>query len=94
MQRLWQHVLWGCTDKKMVTKMAETIEKIIEKCREDLITDGSCGMRELISWVQSYMICEDAEEAAKYTVLASVTAEAEGRDAIRSTCITPVFGNA
>lgn len=84
----------GCTDKKMVTKMAETIEKIIEKCREDLITDGSCGMRELISWVQSYMICEDAAEAAKYTVLASVTAESEGRDAIRSTCITPVFGNA
>ena len=48
-------------------------------------------MRELISWVQSYMICEDAAAAAEYTVLASATADAESRESIRSTCITPVF---
>lgn len=81
----------GCKDKSMVRKMAEAIEKIIKKCSEELITDGSCGMRELISWVQSYMICEDAAAAAEYTVLASATADAESRESIRSTCITPVF---
>lgn len=81
----------GCKDKNIVHKMAETIEKIIKKCSEELITDGSCGMRELISWVQSYMICEDAAAAAEYTVLASATADAESRESIRSTCITPVF---
>ena len=81
----------GCKEKSMVRKMAETIEKIIKKCSEDLITDGSCGMRELISWVQSYMICEDAAAAAEYTVLASVTADSESREIIRTTCITPVF---
>ena len=48
-------------------------------------------MRELISWVQSYMICEDAAAAAEYTVLASVTADSESRDSIRDTCISPVF---
>ena len=84
----------GCKDKSVVQKMAETIEKIIKKCSEELITDGSCGMRELISWVQSYMICEDAAAAAEYTVLASASAEAETREDIRSTCISPVFETA
>ena len=51
-------------------------------------------MRELISWVQSYMICEDAAAAAEYTVLASASAEAETREDIRSTCISPVFETA
>ena len=81
----------GCKDKTMVRKMAETVEKIIKHCSEVLITDGSCGMRELISWVQSYMICEDAAAAAEYTVLASATADSESRESIRTTCITPVF---
>lgn len=84
----------GCKDKTIVRKMAETIEKIIKKCSEELITDGSCGMRELISWVQSYMICEDAAAAAEYTVLSSATADAESRESIRSTCISPVFETA
>lgn len=81
----------GCTDKGIVRKMAETIEKIIKKCSEELITDGSCGMRELISWVQSYMICDDAAAAAEYTILSSVTADAECRESIRSSCVSPVF---
>ena len=84
----------GCKDKSVVRKMAETIEKIIKKCSEELITDGSCGMRELISWVQSYMICDDAAAAAEYTVLASATADEESRESIRSTCIAPVFETA
>ncbi len=36
-------------------------------------------MRELISWVQSYMVCGDIREAARYTVLASASADAENR---------------
>ena len=81
----------GCKEKTMVKKMAETIEKIAKQCKNDMIGDGCCGMRELISWVQSYMICEDALAAAEYTVLSSVSADEENRDAIRSTCLTPVF---
>lgn len=81
----------GCKDKSMVQKMAETVEKIAKQCREDMIGDGSCGMRELISWVQSYMISEDPLSAAEYTVLASVSADEENRAAIRSKCITPIF---
>lgn len=81
----------GCKEKTMVKKMAETIEKIAKQCKNDMIGDGSCGMRELISWVQSYMICEDPLAAAEYTVLSSVSADEENRDAIRSTCIAPAF---
>ncbi len=81
----------GCKEKSMVQKMAETVEKIAKQCREDLIGDGSCGMRELISWVQSYMICEDPLSAAEYTVLASVSADEENRAAIRSKCINQIF---
>lgn len=57
--------------------MAVTIQEISERCKETMINDGSCGVRELISWVQSYMICGDVLEAAKYTVLSSVSSDPE-----------------
>lgn len=56
-----------------------------------MIDDGCCGVRELISWVQSYMICGDLLEAARYTILSSVSADAENRAEIMSTCIDPVL---
>ena len=54
-----------------------------------MIDDGCCGVRELISWVQSYMICGDLLEAARYTILSSVSADAENRAEIMS--IDPVL---
>lgn len=84
----------GCKDKPIVKKMAETIEQIAKTCAESMISDGSCGMRELISWVQSFMLCEDAMEAAEYTVLSSVSSDSENRELIRSTCLAPVFETA
>ena len=81
----------GCTDNSMVRKMAETVKDISERCRETMITDGCCGVRELISWVQSYMICNDAMEAARYTVLASVSSDPENRQEIDNTCLQPKF---
>lgn len=81
----------GCTDNSMVRKMAETVKDISERCRETMITDGCCGVRELISWVQSYMITNDAMEAARYTVLASVSSDPENRQEIENTCLQPKF---
>ena len=81
----------GCTDNSMVRKMAETVKAISERCRETMITDGYCGVRELISWVQSYMITNDAMEAARYTVLASVSSDPENRQEIENTCLQPKF---
>ena len=77
----------GCTDKAVVTDMANSVQEISEHCRETMINDGSCGMRELISWVQSYMVCGDILEAAKCTVLSSVSNDPENRADVFSTCL-------
>ena len=81
----------GCTDKTMVTDMATAVQEISERCRETMINDGSCGVRELISWVQSYMVCGNALEAAKYTVLSSVSSDPENRADILSSCLEQKF---
>ena len=77
----------GCTDKSAVVTMARIVKSISEYCRQNLITDGCCGVRELISWVQSYMICKDIEAAANITVLSSVSADVDSREEIRQNCI-------
>lgn len=81
----------GCTDKAMVKDMAVSVQEISERCRETMINDGSCGVRELISWVQSYMVCGNALEAAKYTVLSSVSSDPENRADILSSCLEQKF---
>lgn len=77
----------GCTDKSTVRTMVQVVKTISEYCRANLITDGCCGSRELISWIQSYMICGDIREAAHYTILASASADAESRSDLESNCL-------
>lgn len=81
----------GCSDKAAVQKMARIVKSISEYCRENFITDGCCGVRELISWVQSYMVCNDILEAAHYTVLSSVSADAENRTEVENSCLASVI---
>ena len=81
----------GCKDITAVHRMAEAVDEIALRCKETMITDGSCGMRELIAWVQSYMICENELEAARYTVLSSVSGDPENRAEIFNTCLAPKF---
>lgn len=81
----------GCTDKSAVSDMAASVQEISERCRETMINDGSCGVRELISWVQSYMVCGNVLEAAKYTVLSSVSGDPENRADILSSCLEQKF---
>lgn len=81
----------GCTEQSTVSDMAAAVIEISEHCRETMINDGSCGVRELISWVQSYMICKNILEAARYTILSSVSGDPENRADILSTCLEPKF---
>ncbi|EOS38425.1 hypothetical protein C808_02626 [Lachnospiraceae bacterium M18-1] len=81
----------GCTDKSTVTTMAQIVKAISEYCRENLITDGCCGVRELISWVQSYMVCNDIREAARYTILSSVSADSESRSEVENGCLDSIL---
>ena len=81
----------GCKEKKTVQTMARIVHSISEYCRENLITDGCCGVRELISWVQSYMVCGDIRESAHYTILPSATADAVSRTEVEESCLDPVL---
>ena len=81
----------GCTDRSAVSLMASTVMDVNEHCKESMITDGSCGVRELISWVQSYMVSGSALESAKYTILSSASADPECREEILNTCIEQKF---
>lgn len=81
-----------CSQRPVVEKMVKCIKKIAEKCRQDMITDGSCGTRELINWVLSYMVTNDELVAADYTVVPSATADSEAQAEIISACLQPMFG--
>lgn len=81
----------GCTDHGAVTEMATAVRAISEHCRETMISDGSCGVRELISWVQSYMVTGNILESAKYTVLSSVSGDPDNRAEVLTTCLEHKF---
>ncbi|MCL2776110.1 MAG: AAA family ATPase, partial [Oscillospiraceae bacterium] len=80
-----------CGDRSTVRLMAETVKDIAKHCRQEVITDGCCGMRELIAWVQSYMISGSVIDSAKYTILPSVSGDRENRDDIYRTCLQPRY---
>lgn len=76
-------------DFDKLEKMATVVKNIDEFCKNQSITDGCCGMREFISWVQSYMIENDLIETAKYTVVSSASANLENQEEIIAACIEP-----
>ncbi|CUX25468.1 AAA family ATPase [Clostridium sp. C105KSO13] len=81
----------GCSDKATVRTMARIVKSISSYCKENLITDGCCGVRELTSWVQSFMICGDIHEAARYTILSSVSADPDSRSEVEGSCLDTVL---
>lgn len=81
----------GYTDEQEVTKMAGVVRDIAERCRQTMITDGSCGMRELKAWVLSTMITKDPYESALTTVIASASADPDNRADLISTCLEKQF---
>lgn len=81
----------GCKEKNTVRTMARIVHSISDYCQANLITDGCCGVRELISWVQSYMVCGDIRESAQYTILPSATADAASRTEVETSCMDTVL---
>lgn len=77
----------GFTDEQEATKMALVVRDIADRCRQTMITDGSCGMREFKSWVQSTMITKDPYESALYTIIASASADPDNREDLITTCL-------
>jgi len=80
-----------CIDKIMVERMAQAVLAIANHCQDQSITDGVCGFRELVSWIQSYMITGDILESSKITVLSCASSDSESRENIKSTCLDDAF---
>lgn len=81
----------GFNDEQMAMKMAIVVRDIAERCRETMITDGSCGMREFKSWVLSTMVTHDPFESAMTTVIASASSDSDNRAELVSTCLEAQF---
>lgn len=85
----------GCTDEQETTKMAMVVRDIADRCRQTMITDGSCGMRELKAWVLSTMVTKNPYESALSTIISSASADPDNRADLISTCLekqyTPSF---
>ena len=71
--------------------MIKVINEIHTFCQERMITDGSCGVRELIDWVQSFMVLGSMVEAAECTIIPSASAAPENQQEIKIACLNPHF---
>lgn len=81
----------GFADEQEATKMAIVVRDIAERCRQTMITDGSCGMRELKSWVLSTMVTKDPYESALSTIISSASADPDNRAELISACLEPQY---
>jgi MoxR-like ATPase len=81
----------GFSDETVAAKMALVVRDIADRCRQTMITDGSCGMREYKSWILSTLVTGDPYESALTTVIASASADADNRAELISTCLDPQF---
>lgn len=81
----------GCADEYLVSQMVQVVNDMADYCRKNSITDGACGMRNLIDWVISAEISGDPYLSAKYTVISKATADEEDREALITTILDPMF---
>ena len=81
----------GFTDEQEATKMAVVVRDVAERCRQTMITDGSCGMREFKSWVLSTMVTHDPYESALSTIISSASADPDNRAELISACLEPQY---
>lgn len=81
----------GFKDEAMALKMALVVQDMAERCRQIMITDGSCGMRELKSWVLSTMVTNDPYESAMSTIIGSASSDPDNRAELISTCLDAQF---
>ena len=81
----------GFTDEQEATKIAIVVRDVAERCRQTMITDGSCGMREFKSWVLSTMVTHDPYESALSTIISSASADPDNRAELISACLEPQY---
>ena len=91
----------GFKEEKKLLQMAEMIEKINEFCKEQDISDGVCGPRELANWAKMTMILSKVREeqisdeiicqAAFSTLISKVSQDKEDAEAVISGCLALTY---
>ena len=81
----------GFTDNKVLSEMIKVVQEMHTTCLENMITDGSCGVRELIDWVQAYSVLGDIIKSAECTIIPSATADPESQADLRTSCLFTHF---
>lgn len=81
----------GLDNKEMLSKMYKVYELINKYCSNNGITDGCCGVRELIAWAQSYRLTGDIVESAMITIIPSATADEEEQAGLVSSTLNAIF---
>ena len=81
----------GFNDDTILSRMIKVVNEIHTFCQERMISDGSCGVRELIDWVQCYQVLGNAVESAMLTVIPKASAEMEAQNEIKISCLDTNF---
>lgn len=83
----------GFSDDSKLSEMIRVVAEMHSTCQEHMITDGSCGVRELIDWVQAYMVLGDIITAAECTIIPSASADPDNQEDLRNSTLYTHFAN-
>lgn len=81
----------GATDEYQVSQMVQVVNDMSEYMRKNGITDGSCGMRSLIDWINSTEITGDPYRSALCTIISKATSDPEDRETLKTAILEPIF---
>lgn len=81
----------GFDDAAIMKNMEQVVQLIQNKCKAEHITDGTCGVRQIINWMQSYQINKSVLQSARRTVIPYISQDADVRDDIDATCLEAVI---
>ena len=76
----------GCSDRSLVEKMCSKVMEVRQYCEEQGITDGSCGFRELVSWITTVMMGRSYEKQAVRCVINKATLSDDDKRSIAVAC--------
>lgn len=81
----------GATDEYQVSQMVQVVNDMSEYMRKNGITDGSCGMRSLIDWINSTEITGNPYRSALCTIISKATSDPEDRETLKTAILEPIF---
>ena len=81
----------GFTDEETAGKMTEVVMDIDRVIQETGTSNGLCGMRGLISWMESTLITNDPYSSALFTVISRASSNAEDQKMLVDTVLETRF---